>query len=151
MIIIKNEDILNFTKGTIIHQVNCFTMGSGVAKVLFDKYRIIKTKHEAFIRYCQASNISPLGLAQFVNINEDLTIVNLFGQFNYGYDGVRYTNYIAFSHALADVLMKCQTDIAIPCYIGSGKGGADWKRIYNIIETLSLDYPYTIYIYRKDK
>ena len=150
MIIIKEEDILNFTKGTIVHQVNCFTMGSGVARVLFDKYHIIKTKHDAFVLYCKTNNISPLGLAQFVIVNPDLTIVNLFGQFNYGNDGIRYTNYIAFAHAFSDILMKCQTDIAIPYNIASDKGGADWRRIYGIIETLSLDYPHTIYIYRKD-
>ena len=45
-----NKDITTVTKGFIVHQTNCFTMGSGLTKSLYLKYPIIKEAHSKFVK-----------------------------------------------------------------------------------------------------
>ena len=145
-------NILDFKKGIIIHQVNCFTMGSGVAKAIYKKHPEVKRAHKMLVKSKSPNrNNNLLGSYQTVFIDNELSVINMFTQYQFGNDGKRYTNYIAFTNTfstLVSLAISNSVDIAIPHLIGCGKGGGDWNRIYNIIETLSLDFPYDIYIYR---
>lgn len=70
-VILIEDDILNFTKGAIIHQTNCFTMGSGVAKALYTKYPIVKEKHMEYINKANHHFLPILG-----SVLKSLLIVN---------------------------------------------------------------------------
>ena len=133
---IINKDITTVTKGFIVHQTNCFTMGSGLAKSLYLKYPIIKEAHSKFVKSMPA--IDCLGKVGFIMAAEELCICNLYGQYNYGYDGGRYTDYHALKTGLETINDHTPPFclIYIPYGIGAGLGGGDWNVIYQIIESV---------------
>lgn len=139
-------DIFESGAKYILHQVNCQgIMGSGIAKQVREKY---PTVYEQYKLWC---NTMPkdklLGMMQFVNTREKHNtdfagVVNLFAQYNYGYDGKCYTDYNALRHALDSFrnnLIKSST-IAIPYLIGCHRGGGDWNVVYKMIEEVFADY-----------
>lgn len=137
-------NILNFTNGIIAHQVNCYRINSGIAKQIIDQYPIVLEEFEKL-------NVEPeskLGACQIIKINKHLSVANLYGQLNYGYNGERYTNYIAITRALSKLFSVANCDIAIPYNMSSYRGGAKWELIYNIIQTLAIDFKHDVYIYK---
>ena len=72
----------------------------------------------------------------------------MFGQYGYGYNGLRYTSYDAFWSCLGkikDSVPKGST-IGFPKKIGCDRGGANWAVILEMItEVLGSDY--TVYIF----
>lgn len=143
----------NFKIDYIVHQVNCQgKMGSGVAKRIKEEYPIV---YKEYLKKCAAATpqdvyttiqIIPLSKKE-VTLDWEPHCCNFFSQFDYGYDGKRYTSYDAFWICL-NRLKSCVPkgkSIAFPAKIGCGLGGANWAIILQmIIEVLGQDY--TIYI-----
>lgn len=154
----------------ICHQVNCQgRMGSGVAKAIRDKWPIVYTEYRN--RYEEVKNnidemcgrlenggpdVSEalLGTTQFVVVDNHKTVVNMFAQQYYGYDGKRYTSYDAFWQCLNHIkeFVPKGKSIAFPCKIGCGLGGANWNIIRTMIEeVLGYDYPVFIFELEEEK
>ena len=134
----------------ICHQVNCQgAMNSGVAKAIRDKWPVVYNNYVDFVQREAATGLTSrlLGAAQIVPINDNQSVVNLFGQKNYGYDGKRYTSYDAFYDALVQLRNKTPEDssYAFPYRIGSDRGGANWWVIRTMIE--EVFYGRKVYIY----
>lgn len=148
MIKIIEGNIVNAKTDFIIHQVNCQgEINTGVAKALRDYDEGIYTDY----RYmCEIGEFDPkilLGAcAQYTIKNGAQTVLSLFAQDNYGYDGKQYTNLKAFREGLWFISQHVpkwheeggvcirRTSIALPYKIGCGRGGADWEVVYKIIE-----------------
>jgi O-acetyl-ADP-ribose deacetylase (regulator of RNase III) len=144
----------------ICHQVNCQgKMGSGVAKRIRNAYPIVYTN---YMKKCEDEAPSyNLGTIQLVPLYEKYAengfnpqCCNFFSQFEYGYDGKRYTSYDAFwncLHLIKQVVPKGKK-IGFPARIGCGLGGANWNIISHMIaEVLSEDYIVYVIDLQEDK
>lgn len=135
-------DLLDAKDNIIVHQVNCQgKMNSGVAKQIREKWPIVYAKYNVL------SNMQ-LGYTQFVKVEEDKYVCNLFSQLNYGYDGKRYTNYEAIYIGLTkikEVAQERNLSVAIPYNMGCDRGGASWKVVCSMIEVIFEDYKVHIY------
>lgn len=158
MIILKG-DLLETPFEIIAHQVNCRgKMGSGVAKQIKERYPVVYEDYARALK-CHGAN-AMFGMGQIVN-QDDHTIFNLFGQYNYGYDGEKYTNYKALENALDDAICKyryernisleIQLTIAIPYKIGCDRGGGDWKIVKQMLENIERDYNVVFVAYKLDQ
>jgi O-acetyl-ADP-ribose deacetylase (regulator of RNase III) len=159
MIQIVEGNLVDATENFICHQVNCQgKMNSGVAKTIRTKWPQV---YSAFlVKYNEDTETftNTLGEIQVVPLYDDKTdttqrqhVVNMFCQFNYGYDGKRYTSYDAFWEALnwiKKAVPKTES-IAFPYGIGCGRGGANWHVIYSMIEEVLGDYRVTLYKYEE--
>jgi hypothetical protein len=102
-----------------------------------------------------------LGDIQIVGLWEDFyatdfhqSVINMFAQEHYGYDGRRYTSYDAFWNCLNLIKKSVPkgSKIGFPGYIGCVRGGANWEVISTMIkEVLSEDYEVYIYFWEGDK
>lgn len=149
----------------ICHQVNCMgKMNSGVAKAIREKWPVVYKKYD---EECESWHVwadahfdkepanraaeTMLGMAQLVPISETQTVINLFGQGSYGYDGRRYTSYDAFWMCLGRIreVVPQGSSIAFPDHIGSCRGGANW----NVIKTMIAEalHDYEVYIYELEE
>lgn len=152
----KVGNLLDAPQICIAHQVNCQgVMGSGVAKAIKEKY---PKAYEHYKRYCDIkSSKELLGTSQevYCKIGER-TVINLFGQQFYGYDGCCYTSYVALTTALDGAFKLVVSEnrnygdpleIAVPYKMGCDRGGGDWKIVSKILEELSDKYDVDVYIY----
>ena len=148
----------------ICHQVNCQgRMGSGIAKqikerwpVVYDGYiKAYKDREDEILRNCSSFEHAPdvsetlLGHLQQIQVNDKQTVINMFAQQYYGYDGRRYTSYDAFWACLGGIRDSVPkgSKIGFPWKIGCGLGGANWQVISTMIcEVLGNDYE--VYIYQ---
>ena len=159
MITFKKMNICDSQCDYICHQVNCQgKMNSGVAKAIRDKwptvYENYMAKYNETIRIASSALTRPasliLGTIQIVGLWKDYyktdkhqSVINMFAQTNYGYDGQRYTSYDAFWSCLGSIknVVPKGAKIAFPKYIGCCRGGANWEVIYKMIEeVLGKDY-----------
>ena len=154
---IKEGDFTTTTAQMMIHQVNCQgVMNSGAAKCVRDKYPIVfEEYHKFWDRYYTIKHLL-LGKAQIVKINDNQYAVNVFGQFNYGYDGKMYTSYDALDQAFKYLAkyIKEHTEIkaiAFPYMFGCGRGGADWNVVFAMITSIFKDLDITIEIWQFNK
>lgn len=146
MVKIISGNLLDSKEDYICHQVNCRgVMGSGVAKAIRDKWPEV---YDAYLQYVSMCVGTPLGSVYFAPIeNGNQEVANMFAQFTYGYDGLRYTSYDAFCNCLSILardIPKSKT-IAFPYKIGSDRGGANWNIIYAMICEILGDWDVTIY------
>jgi O-acetyl-ADP-ribose deacetylase (regulator of RNase III) len=146
------------------HQVNCQgRMGSGIAKAIKEKWPVV---YDAYVDLCQEREDeiyhmcgsmengldwteTLLGEVQLIRVEEGKTVINLFGQHYYGYDGKRYTSYDAFWACLGKIreTVPVGSKIGFPDHIGCGLGGANWEVMKTMIcEVLSEDFD--VYIYK---
>lgn len=143
-----NGNLLDATEKYIVHQVNCQgVMGSGLAKEIKDKYPDV---YNAYHTLCNGVDKRELlGFSQFVDINENRTIINLFGQFKYGIDK-RHTSYDAVYDGLIYIRNKCKDklELAFPYKMSSDRGGADWDVILQMINSVFKDTDFSITIYK---
>lgn len=163
---------IHFVKGNLLdakldyycHQVNCQgRIGSGIAKVIKEKWPIVydeyvkkyQEREDEISRTCSSFEYTPstgetlLGEIQLVRVDVDKTVVNMFAQEHYGYDGKRYTSYDGFWSCLGQIREKVPvgSKIGFPDHIGCGLGGANWEVIKTMIwEALAEDYD--VYIYK---
>lgn len=141
-------NILNCKADIIAHQVNCQgAMNSGVAKAIRNKYPIV------FLEYKKVFDIQNkydiLGSVQFVKIEDNKIVANLFAQLNYGYDNKQYTNYDALEKCLkelAEFCIKHNKSVAIPYKMSCVRGGGNWEIVYSLIEKYFTDEKIIMYI-----
>lgn len=128
-------NLLDTDCDVIAHGVNCKNaMGSGVAKVLFTKWPIIK---EAYHEFCNERSIKGdyshlLGEIQEIMVNPEQGFINCFTQEQYGYDGKKYVSYDAIFTCFQKISCKYK-EVAIP-RIGCGLAGGNWEIVKKIIE-----------------
>ena len=154
-------NILDSGADVICHQVNCQgKMNSGVAKTIRQKWPEVYTAYRSVAKdlsseeFCDEdlSWTHMLGHIQNVYIGtvngKDKSIVNMFAQYTYGYDGRRYTSYDAFWSCLGEIkqYMMPGQRIAFPARIGCVRGGANWNVILAMItEVLGEDFEVEIW------
>ena len=140
----------------ICHQVNCQgRMGSGIAKQIKEKWPVV---YKSYMDYCEYfltynENKYLLGKCQFIDVTPTLTVINMFGQEGYGYDGRRYTSYDGFWMCLGEITKTVPkgSKIGFPAKIGCGLGGANWEVIFRmIVEVLHEDYEVYIYMLEEE-
>lgn len=153
----------------ICHQVNCQgRMGSGIAKQIRERWPVVYDEYHAkfqemedeiskmcggFEYQLDVSEVL-LGHMQIVPVNDKQSVINMFAQQYYGYDGLRYTSYDAFWSCLGKILEEVPkgSKIGFPWKIGCGLGGANWEVIMTMIEqVLAKDYEVYIYILEEAK
>ena len=150
-LIYKTGNLLDAQTTVIGHQVNCQgVMGSGVAKQIRDKWPLIFSNYQV---KCQ-SPISPLGDVLIVKVSDNQYIANIFGQYNYGTNGERYTSYdaldIAFSRLKYTMVENNFKSLAIPYKMSSDRGGADWDVVLALLNSAFKDTDITIEIWKYD-
>ena len=145
-------DLLEADADIICHQVNCQgVMGAGVAKQIADKLPNVKKE---YVKFCNSKKLKQnlLGEVQLVAANGgfqqegDPLILNIFGQFYYGHDGV-YTDYSALTKAFRKMnrLYKGMT-LAFPHGFGCGLAGGDWQDVEPMLVKLLPDCNVKIYL-----
>tara|TARA_R110000851_G_scaffold208585_2_gene361059 strand:- start:922 stop:1386 length:465 start_codon:yes stop_codon:yes gene_type:complete len=142
--------ILDAPQKFIAHGVNCQNkMGSGVAKVLFDKYPIVKSSYHKFIRLCEFLLINGqedlLGMVDGVLVENEKFVLNCFTQEFYGYDRKKYLSYEAIRKCFTEIDGDNSIDeVAIP-KIGCGLAGGDWEAVSIIIDLCTPNTKITVY------
>ena len=153
MIKYVNGDVLQSNADVILHQVNCQgVMGSGLAKQVREKYPWVYAEYK---QLCDNAKKLPngskslLGVTQFIFINENQQIGNVFGQDRFGYDKC-YSDYNALKKCLTYVDNKFKgKQVAIPYLMSCGRGGGNWEAVLNIIETTLINCDVIIYEYQE--
>lgn len=131
-------DLLESNCDYICHQVNCQgVMGSGLALQVRNKWPQV---YREYVDFCEniEENKWLLGRIQLIKIDEKTTAVNMFGQYEYGSDGKKYTSYDAFWECLQRLKETIPEGsiIGMPSKIGCVRGGANFGVILTmIIET----------------
>ena len=151
LIEIVEGDLLTTENNLILHQVNCQgKMNSGVAKQIRNKYPQV---YNDYLRHY--NNVKDkeelLGKISATEVNESQYVVNMFSQFNYGYEGNRYTNYEAIYRCLEKVSVVAEQkgfSVALPYNIGCDRGGANWNIVYSMVNELFKNIKTTIYKFK---
>ena len=153
----KIGNLLDAPVDYICHQTNCQgRMGSGIAKQIKERWPVVydayisayKDREDEILRNCGGFEHMPdvsetlLGYLQKVPVNDKQTVINMFAQQYYGYDGKRYTSYDAFWACLGGI----RDSVPKGSKIGCGLGGANWEVIFRMIEQV-LGEDYEVYIY----
>ena len=160
MIYWKKGNLLESDCDYICQQVNCQgKMNSGIAKQIREKWPVVYQNYMAKCNFSHPSGyIRPellLGDIQIVGLWNDYnetkfhqSVINMYSQLNYGYDGRSYTSYDAFWNCLNLIKQSVTTDkkIGFPYNIGCGLGGANWNVILTMIDTVLTDYTVEIYV-----
>lgn len=135
---IINGDILTIEYGIICHQVNCRgVMNSGLARGIRNTFKGVYDSYMEKYREHENNPEILLGRVQFVRPinNNKVLVANIFGQLNYGRNGV-YTDLNALEKAFKMIRDMCfPYPIYIPYGIGCGLGGAKWEDVSKLIET----------------
>lgn len=137
---IKNfdGDIFNSSADIIGHQVNAIGgFGSGIAKTIKEKYPRVCEQYKKAIK----DGTLKLGMCQIVRTNpnqeDNRLIANLCGQYNFGGENKRYTNYEAIYTALEKLAKHCVKNkiksVAFPYKMSCGLAKADWNVILAMI------------------
>jgi O-acetyl-ADP-ribose deacetylase (regulator of RNase III) len=141
---LEHRDILDVQKGIIVHQINPFTMGAGLALAIRKRY----PKHyEDFVEWRKSNHLSAgngLGRLVLTTHYAPLYIVGMCAQEEYGRKKKEYTDYDAFKGCLniVDYLaLKYNTRLYIPYKIGCGLAGGKWSYILYYISHIT---PYAI-------
>ncbi len=139
---IIEKDILTVESGIICQQVNCqCKMNSGLAKSIRDRWPIV---YESFDRFSRKANYWPLNLLGEIDLiqvgidfGKELYVCNIFGQFNFGYDKQRYTDYCALNIGFQKLSRRIQVSdetVYFPFNFGCDRGGADWGIVSKMID-----------------
>lgn len=149
MIKIVKGDLLTVERGIIAHSVNCMgVMGSGVAKQIKDKYPKAFKMYKQFVQDHDNMRKSLLGQVNGVHITDELFIANMFGQYNYGTDGKKYTNTEALYECFKTIRKaseKTGLPVYLPYMVGCFRGGADWKEVEALLLTAFDGHEVTLY------
>lgn len=144
---IVNGDLLEANVEYICHQVNCMgKMNSGIAKSIRERWPEVYNFYSKICN-CHASQLL-LGRIYGIHVGKN-TVINMFSQLKYGYDGKKYTSYDAFWDCLIEIKERLPTGsrIGFPYGIGCVRGGANWNIIYTMIKEV-LSENFEVYIYR---
>lgn len=141
-IIYKRGDLLQCDEKYILHGCNAQgVMGSGVAKVIREKYPTAYTTYLA--------GLLQLGIVTYARQDDGKTIFNLISQEFYGRDSSKvYVSYQAIEDGIQRINWWASNIpdvvIAMP-KIGAGLGGGDWVIISEIIERESMNFQPIVY------
>lgn len=143
----KLGNLLEATEVIIGHQTNCKgVMGRGVAAAIKAKYP------KAFKEYqnlCNTYGEDCLGEAQFVPIDDNRIVVNIFGQNTYG-NGL-HKNYEALKEGLISMIQKAKAlkydTITLPSGIGC-RFGAKLDYVFRMIRSLMEEFDINIVLYK---
>lgn len=140
----------------MLHQANCFnTMNSGVAKAIRERYP------EAYEADCQTikgdrAKLGTYSLAEVTVRGRALHVIaNLYGQYDYGKDGKKYTQVDKLEQALNKfghwaVPPSFTIAVCIPKKMGCGLGGADWDtEVVPAIERQLINRGIKVHVYEK--
>lgn len=139
--------------GPIAHGVNCQgKMRSGVAKDIREKY---PQHYRDYIDHLSSIDQKYLfggGEVVFTRLEdkEVPTVLGIFSQSNYGYDGGRYVNYSFVSSGFSLIDYSAYEGgwdnfvLGIP-KIGAGLGGGDWNIIEQIINDATPNLEIWVY------
>jgi O-acetyl-ADP-ribose deacetylase (regulator of RNase III) len=154
MIVYRKGDVVEaFKNGEIdvlIHGVNCQgKMNSGIAKQIRTEFSEVFDKYEdQCSAYRDDASLTLLGAVQVIQpVNTLGFIINAFTQHKYGYDKTRFCSYDAIDISMRKIAEKPNGKnlrIGMP-KIGAGLGGADWKIVEAIINSVFQDRE--IYVY----
>ena len=153
----KIGNLLDAPVDYICHQVNCRgRMASGIAKQVRERWPEVYYDYmNKYFVYADCDEEKELlGQCQYINTSSGKTVVNMFAQADYGYDGQRYTSYDAFWLCLCHIKTAAPkgSKIGFPWKIGCGLGGANWQVISTMIcEVLGKDYDVYIYQLEEEK
>lgn len=150
-----NGDLFTTDCKVIVHGCNAQgVMGSGVAKIIRDKY---PKAYERYRKEYELTNSLVLGSISAVPCGDRENdpdnfkiIVNAVTQEYYGRDSSeRYVSYDAITEAMNKLNRLCENygfkEVAMP-QIGAGLGGGDWNVIEAIIESELKDIKPFVYI-----
>ena len=121
----------------------------------YDQYiATFKEREEEIVKLCgqweTQIDVSEtlLGHLQQIPVSDTQTVINMFAQQWYGYDGKRYTSYDAFWACLGGIRDSVPkgSKIGFPYRIGCGLGGANWPVIETMIYMV-LGKDFDVYIY----
>lgn len=151
MIKIIKGDLLDVKYGIIGHSCNCQgAFNSGVAKQVREKYPIAFREYMELVNeYNKDEDFRKdlLGRVNGVSIGDGLYVANMFGQFNYGYDGKKYTSEEALFSCFKTV-RKVAENAGLPVYlpylVGCYRGGADWELVEDYLLTAFDGYEVTL-------
>lgn len=139
-----NQDILNITKGVIVHQVNCQgVMECGIALQIRNKWPQVYKRYRAFKFH--------LGQIQIIAVAPQLWVCNLAGQDGFGRDR-QYTNYVALREGFSKLNIWAKErslPIAIPYNLGCNNAGGMWTVVRSIIDKKLSDCQITFYCIAK--
>jgi O-acetyl-ADP-ribose deacetylase (regulator of RNase III) len=139
------------------HQANCFnTMNSGVAKEIRLRLPCAWEADQLTVK----GDIKKFGTISVGQLRDDEgvptgVVYNLYGQYNYGYDGSNFTSYDKLAQALEAMRDDLLTgrdlwNVGFP-KIGAGLGGGDWDTIAEIINDVFDDrFNVTIYVLKEE-
>lgn len=139
-------NLMDYTEGIIAHQVNCRNeIGAGVSGAIIKRYpEVEEAYHQAFQQVKKQDDL--LGNVQLVQINDKLTVANLFTQLDYGNASVTGKVYTNVELLVANLVYLCKAfpgrNIYIPGYIGCALAGADWNEVKEKIKDLPLKVVY---------
>ncbi len=147
-------DITEIESGIICQQVNCQSvMGSGLAKAIRDKWPKVFDEYKTFLNtHTYSARFNCLGRVCYYSPSKDIIIANVYGQFNYGREDKRYTNYAALFKGLCDIvdMYSCSDNkIYVPKNIGCGLAHGNWEFVEEYLKDLSEMYHKDIYIVEK--
>lgn len=134
MVIEIKGDLLETPCDVIAHGVNCQNvMGSGVARVLFEKWPIVKEAyHQHFLEYDPGEDgINFLGTIQDFMVNGEYGFINCFTQQYFGPADKKYVSYDAIYDCFKQIA-DIYDEVAIP-RIGCGLAGGNWEIVKRII------------------
>lgn len=141
----------------LLHQANCFnTMNSGVAKGIREAYPA------AYEEDCKTVKGDPekLGTFTYAMVEDDgfggRYIINLYGQFDYGRDGKKYTQVDKLEEAMKNLWPQYTVSYPVAGFklciprIGCGLGGADWDtELVPMIERQLISRGFEVHVYDK--
>jgi len=145
MKIIKGN-LLNFDNdAVVVHQVNCRSvMGGGVAKALRGKYPTIYQDYMDF--NSGKLPIDILGSVRFVEMDNNLTVVNMYSQLAYNWttERNRMTDYGAMSNGFKIIFNYCIVNnistVYIPFGIGCVLAGGSWDIVSGMIVDIESEF-----------
>ena len=136
MLKVVTGNLLNETKGILVHGVNCQgKMGAGIALQIKQHYPYAFNSYLAFRRARAYEAQHMLGCVDFVQMSDQLIIANAFIQDTYGNDGRRYVSYDAIDRCFIEVnqyALRTGLPVKYP-RIGAGLAGGNWDIISAII------------------
>lgn len=139
-------DLLSSDANAICHQVNCrCAMGAGIAAAISEKWPIVKERYKKAFENLKDWH-SLLGKIQTVKIGQNRYVVNIFGQDDYGHDGV-YTDYSALNRAFKQLNKRfAGQTVAFPYGFGCGLAGGEWMDVEMMMVKLLPNCDVQIYM-----
>lgn len=132
--VIKKMDLLSVTEGVLVHQVNMQgVMNAGLAAQIRKKYPKV---YAEYMEVIGDGDEILLGDFQFVQVEPNLWVVNMFSQNKYG-GGKEHTSYMAMAYVfpiVREFAKERGLQVYLPYKIGCGLGGGNWSKVSKLIE-----------------